>query len=120
MDSVSQSGGSVLDKIVDSIIPPQVVSFVNTILYEKSWIIINYWSFVHFCAGMIFYFIKPSFRSWLIFNIVYELVECLLGLGGNPLFVEEFVDTLWDIVWALGGFILMKIFKERIRTHFLQ
>ena len=105
---VSQSGGTFLDKIVDLIIPSYIVLFLNQTLYRNFWIIINYWSFVHFFAGILYYFIHPKgFLMWLIINVTFEIVEFVLALGGNPLFVEEFIDIIWDILWSLIGFGLM-------------
>lgn len=105
---VSQSGGTLLDKIVDFIIPSYVVLFLNQILYRNFFIIINYWSFVHFFAGITYYFIHPKgFLLWLIINVVFEVVEFILALSGNPLFVEELIDIIWDILWSLIGFGLI-------------
>lgn len=114
---VSQIGNTLLDRIVDFIIPQYVVLFLNQTLYRNFFIIINYWSFVHIISGVLFYFIKPKkysltewFIIWLLVNISFEIVEYVLALGGNPLFVEEFIDIIWDIVWGLMGFILMWVF----------
>ncbi len=110
---VTQTGETVLDKIVDVIIPPKIVSFLNITLYENSFMIFNYWSFVHFFSGAVFYFffpnmeIKRKFKLWIIINLVYEVVEFLLALGGHPLFVEEFVDIVWDIIISLSGFLVI-------------
>jgi len=110
---VTQTGETVLDKIVDVIIPPKIVSFLNITLYENSFMIFNYWSFVHFFSGAVFYFffpnmeIKRKFKLWVIINLVYEVVEFLLALGGHPLFVEEFVDIVWDIIISLSGFLVI-------------
>ena len=58
--NVSQSGGTLLDRIVDAIIPPHIVAFLNQKLYRNAFIIINYWSFVHILSGIIFYLFKPQ------------------------------------------------------------
>lgn len=105
---VTQTGGTLLDNIVDFIIPPYIVLFLNQVLYRNFFLIINYWSFVHIFSGIIFYFIHPKgFILWLILNIVFEVIEFVLALGGHPLFVEEFADIIWDILWGLIGFGLM-------------
>ena len=109
MVRVSQTGGTLLDRIVDFIIPSQVVSFLNRDLFVRSWIYLNYWSFVHFFAGVGFYFVFPGrLWTWVIINVVFEVVEFLLALGGNPLFVEEGVDIAWDIIWSVGGFLVAR------------
>ncbi len=117
---VTQTGGTFLDKIVDFIIPPKIVSFLNITLYQNSFMIFNYWSFVHFMSGAIFYFffpnmdIKKKFKLWIAINIVYEIIEFLLALGGHPLFVEEVVDIVWDIIISLSGFLVLWGIKELI------
>jgi len=113
---VSQTGKSLLDNIVDFIIPPNVVSFLNTSILRLPFFILNYWSFVHLFSGVLFFFIKrDGFRLWVIINIVFEVLEYILGLGGNPLFVEEFVDSFWDIMFSLSGFLLMQFIFKRFR-----
>ncbi len=107
MPEVSQTGGTLLDKIVDFIIPPKVVTFLNKIIYKKKFIVINYWSFVHFFAGVIFYLFFPTkFILWIWINIIFEIAEYILALGGNPLFVEELFDTIWDVLLSLLGFLI--------------
>jgi len=114
MEKVSQTGGTLLDKIVDVVIPSSVVNFLNTTLVRTPFFILNYWSFVHLFAGVLFYFLFPKkFKLWIIINIVFEIVEYILGWGGNPLFVEESVDIFFDLVWSLGGFMLTKFIIEK-------
>jgi len=115
MVNVSQTGGSVLDTIVDTIIPPDIVAFLNTVLYKSSFILLNYWSFVHLFSGVTFYFLFPKrFTVWIWINILFEITEYLLGFGGNPLFVEETIDIMFDIVWSLGGFLAAKYLRENL------
>ena len=117
MVNVSQQGNTLLDKIVDLIIPPHIVAFLNQTLYMSSFIIINYWSFVHIISGIIFYFVKPkkyAIKEWFIIwfwaNLIFEIAEYVLALGTqNPLFVEEFVDITADIIFGIIGFILVWI-----------
>ena len=117
MVRVSQTGGTLLDKIVDVIIPSKIVVFLNRSLLEWPWIIINYWSFVHLFAGVGFYFLFPGgFWAWVIINVIFEIVEFILALGGNPLFVEETVDIIWDIIWSVGGFLLARMIMGYFRT----
>lgn len=113
MARVSQTGGTLLDKIVDFIIPSSIVNFLNQSLIESPWIILNYWSFVHFFAGVGFYFLFPNrFWIWVIVNIVFEIAEFILALGGNPLFVEETVDIFWDVVLSVAGFLVAKVIMK--------
>ena len=114
MKNVSQAGGTLLDKIVDVIIPSSIVSFLNTTLLRTPFFILNYWSFVHLFAGVIFYFLFPKkFKLWIWINVVFEIIEYILGLGGNPLFVEESIDIFLDLVWSLGGFLIAKYIVEK-------
>ena len=117
--NVSQSGGTLLDKIVDAIIPPHIVLFLNQVLYRSAFIIVNYWSFVHILSGILFYFLKPKkykikewFLIWIAVNIGFEIVEYILALGGNPLFVEEVIDIVWDVLWGLIGFGVIYLYHE--------
>jgi len=110
---VSQKGGTALDRIVDAIIPSKVVTFLNTHLYTGQFLIINYWSFVHFFSGALFYYFFPTkFKIWIVINIVFEIVEFMLAFGGNPLFVEEAVDIVWDVILSLAGFLVFKRIRE--------
>ena len=115
MIKVSQIGGTLLDKIVDIILPPQVVGFLNTTLYRNPLIILNYWSFVHLFSGVLFYSLFPKkFKLWIYINIIFEILEFILALGGNPLFVEESIDIIWDLIWSLGGFLFVKYIAEKV------
>ena len=120
MVNVSQQGNTLLDKIVDLIIPHHIVAFLNQTLYRNIFIIINYWSFVHIVSGILFYFIKPKkypindwFIMWFWANLLFEIVEYVLALGGNALFVEELIDIIWDILWGLIGFGIIYFIKPK-------
>jgi hypothetical protein len=114
MAGVSQKGGTLLDRIVDIIIPPKIVSFLNQDIFVRSWIWVNYWSFVHFFAGVGFFFLFPTkIWIWVIINVVFEIVEYILALGGNPLFVEEFMDIFWDLLFSILGFLLAQLIFGR-------
>ena len=110
MVQVSPIKESALNKIVDAAIPPDLVAFLNQHLYTSQYLIINYWSFIHLLAGIIFYkYISKDFKLWIKLNIWFEIIEFLLGFGTNhPLFVEEFIDIVWDILLSLIGFKLTK------------
>jgi len=108
MVKVSQTGGTLLDKIVEVIIPSYVVNFLNTTLIRWPYFILNYWSFVHVFTGVsVGLFFPNGFWIWLAINVVFEVTEFLLALGGNPLFVEELADSIWDVVWSMLGFVLI-------------
>lgn len=94
-------------EIADKVIPPETVEFLNTLIINKPYMILNYWSIVHFLAGILFYkYISKDFKLWLKINIIFEVIEYTLGLGKHPLFFEEMADIVWDLILSLGGFKL--------------
>lgn len=114
MADVSQTGGTFLDVLVDKVIPPEVVGFLNTTITRHPLFILNYWSFVHFGMGLLFGWLFPKrFKLWLKINIAFEVIEFLLALGGNPLFVEEAVDVVWDIALSMLGFLAIKLRRKK-------
>ena len=112
---------TILDKIVDFFLPPKVVSFLGTTLVDMPYFILNYWSFVHLFSGAIFGFFFPKkFKLWVIINIVFEITEYILGLGGHPLFVEETADIMWDIGWSLLGFWIIVYALPKVKLYILK
>jgi hypothetical protein len=102
---MGDSSSSTLDKIVDAIIPRPIVDYLNTPIYRKGPLNFNYWSIVHFVIGILVGLVFPGhLRTWVIINIVFEISEFILGIGGHPLFVEEYWDIKWDIILSLSGY----------------
>ena len=67
-------------------------------------------------AGVLFFLIFPKkLKLWIWINVIFEITEFLLALGGNPLFVEETIDTILDIFWSVGGFILARYVAQKIK-----
>jgi len=100
---------NILNRITDFILPRSVVDLLNTTIFTNSWIWLNYWSFVHLFAGVGFYFLFPGgLWAWVIINVVFEIIEFILSFGGHPLFVEEAIDIVWDLIWSIGGFLLTR------------
>jgi len=115
--AVSQVGGTSLDRLVDLIIPSEVVLFLNKTLVRQPFFILNWWSFVHLGIGMLVgYFFPKRFKQWFWLNIIFEFVEFVLALGGNPLFVEEVVDIVWDISLSMFGFLILSLRKPRKKS----
>jgi len=98
-----------VNAFVDSIFPPKIRIFLEHKIYLSQFFFLNYWSFIHFTSGAVFYFLFPkSLGTWIIINIVFETSEHFLGLTHHPLFAEKMIDTLWDLIITIGAFILMK------------
>ena len=45
-------------------------------------------------------------------DVAFEIIEYTLAFGGNPLFVEEFIDITWDILFGLIGFLIIYLLKD--------
>jgi len=115
MVRASGNEANALNRIVDSVFPRFITDFLNKVIVNTSWVWINYWSFVHFGFGMLFYFIlRGNFLGWIAISVVFEIVEYLLAFWEHPLFVEEFVDIGWDLIFNIGGFFLAKLIWERL------
>jgi len=116
MVGVTFDESSFVNKIVDSVIPREIVDFLGKVHYQNSFFFLNNWSFVHLGAGVLFYFVlswvfpkwslKKKILMWVVLDFLYEVVEFILGSGGHPLFVEEVVDIVWDLIFTIGAFIL--------------
>lgn len=110
---------SFLDKVVQTFLPEQLVTFLNTNLIRIPYFILNLWSIVHVIAGMLFFFVwnkystnhKLGFWIWLAFNAIFELFEYNAAKAGlyQELFVEELVDIITDLAYnQLGYYIAWK------------
>jgi|SRR3989344_9605410 len=120
---VTQICNSLLDKIVQFFLPLKLVNFLNTVLIDTRFMLINLWSIVHLGAGILYFFIWSKFSSnfyrglfvWLIINIAFELFEFMLGFKGlyQELFLEEIADIIWDVIIGLLGYCLVWLFFWR-------
>lgn len=104
-----------LNKIVSTIIPDYIVTKLNAVLFQTPYIYINTWSLLHFAWGAAMPLIigpnRPVFA--LIIHTIWEVIEYILSYGGHPLFVEEFVDIVWDtIVYMAGYSIIAFIYRK--------
>ena len=105
---------NLLNRMTDVLIPRSVVEFLNREIFVRSWIWFNNWSFVHLGAGFVFALFFPMrFWTWMIINIVFEVVEYVLAFGGHPLFVEEFVDIVWDLIFSMVGFLIVSKLRQK-------
>lgn len=112
---VSPVINSTLNKLVDATIPPEVVSFLNVNLFQTQLLFLNRWSWIHLLSGFIFFkFFPDKFKLWIKLNILFEIIEFILGFSLNhPLFVEEGIDIAFDIFLSLMGFKLAeRLFKK--------
>ena len=93
-----------------------IQQFLRQEIINTQFIFIDFWSIVHFGAGIILGLLLIKFfkkRSWLIalgLLLLYEVVE--LFLNGILFVAESPVDTTWDIIIGMAGFAIgAKILK---------
>jgi hypothetical protein len=114
MAAIDPIKDNLLNKITDFFIPRPIVDFLNREIFVRSWIWFNNWSFVHFGAGLIFALFFPMrLWTWVIINIVFEIIEYVLAFGGHPLFVEEAIDIAWDLIFSVGGFLIVSKLRRK-------
>lgn len=119
---VTAGCNSILDKIIQTILPLDLVNFLNIVIIGHRYMWINLWSIVHLIAGILFFFIWykysknlwKGFIFWLIINLAFELTEFILGLKGlySELFLEEISDIIWDIIFDVIGYCLIWIYYK--------
>lgn len=93
-----------------------VQQFLRQEIINTQFIFIDFWSIVHFNAGIVLGFLLTKFfkkKSWLIalgLLLLYEVVE--LFLNGIFFAAESPIDTTWDIIIGMAGFVIgVKILK---------
>ena len=116
---VTDKCDSILDKIVQMILPFGLVDFLNTRLIKTEYVDINLWSFVHIFSGFLFFLIWARVSNrlslglliWFIVHTIWEIIEFLLALKGfyPALFFEEFVDIFWDTIVSMFGYVFLWI-----------
>ncbi len=96
----------------ETLIENKVGIFLNTVIYENSFIFLNLWSVVHFFSGAIIYFLLDKYKIsnplFVIFVmlIMYEVFEFLLY---GIFFREETIkDIVWDLIIAMIGALLVR------------
>ena len=98
-----------LNWLVSRIIPDPIVKELNRTWIETPWIYINTWSVFHLIWGATMPFIiginRPVFA--LVIHTIWEAIEYGLAYGGHPLFVEEFIDIVWDTLIYMIGYLLV-------------
>jgi hypothetical protein len=114
---VTDKCNSVLDIIVQTILPYKLVKFLNTQLVETKYVYLNLWHILHFVWGIIFFFIWVLFFEnlllgfwvWFLVHSLWEISEFLMALNGlyHELFYEEFVDIAWDTITSLLGYAVV-------------
>ena len=114
---VTEQGHTILDKIVQTMLPYKLVNFLNTRFLKTKYIDLNLWSIVHLLSGIIFFFIWLLFSKnlllgffvWFLIHTLWEILEFLLALKGiyPALFYEEVVDIVWDTIVSLFGYVLV-------------
>lgn len=101
-----------------------IADFLNIILFENKFIIINYWSIWHILFGgfvmfLIFKFFKDrneKLKILFLVLVLWEIFEMVFWVSGSTLFRRDpYVDIIWDIILGFaGGFIVYKKMEKRI------
>ena len=93
-----------------------IQQFLRQEIINTQFIFIDFWSIVHFGTGIILGLLLTKHfkkKSWLIalgLLILYEVAE--LFLNGILFVAESPVDTTWDIIIGMAGFVIgVKILK---------
>ena len=91
----------------------QIADFLNTVIFQSSFIYLNLWSILHLTSGYLIvkYYLKSGDLHKLFFLLVlYEMFEMLTIYLGFGLFRAEIPqDILWDLLIGLiGGYIAVK------------
>ncbi len=98
----------------------RISDFLNTIIFQNSWIFINFWSIVHIILGflvMLFLIKKFKMSFWKSFSIfvsllvIWELFEFSFYSRSDWLFkAETNLDVIWDILSGmLGGALCFRL-----------
>jgi hypothetical protein len=105
-----------LNEVVSAIIPDYIVSYLNIVWFVNPYIYINTWSILHLLWGAAMPFVigEHKYISALIIHTVWEIIEYILAYGGHPLFVEEFIDILWDTIIYMIGYMLVSYIMDSI------
>lgn len=80
-----------------------IKDYLSKIIIESEIVYIDYWSFIHFIAGIILYKkfkLKPIHMVLIL--VGYEIIELLLV--PEVFEPERSLDTLWDIIVGIGGY----------------
>ena len=107
---VTPGGHTILDRLLQSLIPEKIVLFLNNEIINTTYIWINNWSFIHILSGMLWFKLyKGTWQKWFWISLAFEVTEFILGgYTGSPLYVEELKDIVWDMVFNMAGFFIMK------------
>lgn len=113
---VTSKCNTFLDRLVQLVLPPSLVNFLNTRLARNTYIYLNLWSVVHLLFGAAFFFLRlkysrnflAGFLMWLLIHSVWEAIEFGLAYKGlyPALFFEEYIDIIWDTIASQAGYSL--------------
>lgn len=93
-----------------------IQQFLRQEIVNTQFVYIDFWSIIHFGAGIILgliltkYFKKYHWLIALSIIILYEIVE--LFLNGILFVAESPIDSAWDVIIGIAGFAVgVKIVK---------
>ncbi len=94
----------------------QIADFLNTIIFENSFVFIDYWTALHWLTGIILIQIliqrgtKNPFFVLFLLVVGWEIFEVTIGL---PYFIgESKINIAWDIIYAMKAAWLYVRFKR--------
>ncbi|GEM_PF-1569377 len=113
---VTSKCNTFLDRLVQFVLPPLLVNFLNTQLVCGRYVYINLWSVVHFLFGAAFFLLWVKYSNnfligffiWILLHSVWEAIEFRFAYKGlyPALFFEEYIDIIWDTIASQAGYSL--------------
>ena len=111
MDSpliVTKSGNTKLDHITRAIYPVWALKILNTSVYERDPIYINWWSSMHVVYGIVCKYGGVSFQTMLVGHSMFEYVELILaGLKVKDVDTVEWTDIVFDSIFSFIGYYVV-------------
>lgn len=88
-----------------------ISKFLNTSIVGNY---IDYWSIVHFGAGVFLAFFLDDWRKVLALLILWEVFEFILQ--GILFQKESLLNIMFDIMFGVMGYLLVPVILSRIMT----
>ena len=99
--------------------PREVTDFLHRDIIRTDYIILNGWSFLHMLWGVILAITFKFLSRWIYFSpivalnilIIFEAAEYFLFKRGVIIGDKNknfFLDSLWDIIFGWGAFLIVR------------